>query len=814
MIRNLLVKSAYLLIIFTGMSFLSPVHAQDSNPGRRIVIEGKEYFIHVVEQGQGFYTIARQYNVSQQEIVDANPRIGDGLKSGQVIRIPVIKGRNTSRNEIEKSGDYILHTVEKGQTAWYISRKYDVSLEDIYDHNPGTKQQLIVGSIIKVPVTKSESPEIETDNGTFRSHKVQPGDSLYSLSRRFNVTVDDIVDNNPALKTGVLTVGSIIRIPVSKEKMAQAMASDSSQPSSIQGEQYIYHEIEAGQTLYSISRQYQVDVKEVQNVNPDIDPNELPQGYMLRIPRSKKKENVNQQKADKTDLFDIHRVRRKETLFSISRRYNVDMETIRKVNPDVDFSNLRRGSELKIPNDQWFVQQYPGRSTQGDKEEPSEIRDSRRISTHEMSDSLCINYEGIGHNRPMKVALMLPFALNETEEANIIQKVENGDTIKTVRSDRIIARQSTVFTEFYEGVLLALDDLKKQNVHVDLSVYDISPDSEALEQVLKINPELKDMDMIIGPARSNDLSVVSDFAVKNQIKVIYPLSNVNPELADNPYIFQINTPDTLVFDRMTNEIVNQAEGYNLLSIIPAGEDEYAAMFFEELRKKVFFNQFALNKDINYREYRISGKEDQTNLEALLDPLKKNIVVVPTNEEVTISKIVPTLAGISKKRKINISLFGMTEWLRAQSIEPEDMFTLNAQLFTFFAFDYESSETERFIEKYRRWYHTEPHAVSSYFQNSSSSSGYSRYGAWGYDVAYYFMLSMKQRGANFEYCPEPLDLHPVQFNFSFKRVSNWGGFYNQGLFLLKFGPGYEVKRVPVISLNPMVPVHQDNSSDIF
>jgi ABC-type branched-subunit amino acid transport system substrate-binding protein len=402
--------------------------------------------------------------------------------------------------------------------------------------------------------------------------------------------------------------------------------------------------------------------------------------------------------------------------------------------------------------------------------------------------------------RPVKVALLLPFDLDATQQANIIEKIQNGDTIKTVRQNRIIARRSMVFEEFYEGVLMALDRLKEDGVNVEFKVYDIASGSKSIESFLRANEAtLSEVDLIIGPARSENLKSISDFTLKHKIKLVYPLSNVNPELSRNPYLYQVNTPDTLVFDKMATEIVRQSENYNLLAVLPEEDDPYASRFMQSLRQKVFYNEFALNKKLNYVEYQISGKSDQTNLEALLDPSRKNIVVVPTNSEATISKIVPTLAGISEKNRIPIQLIGMTEWLRAQSINSEDMFQLNAQIFTFFAFDYERNFTRQFIEKYHEWFHTEPHAVSSYFQNPSTSTGYSRYGAWGFDVTYYFVSSLAQKGLHFEYCPDPVDVDLVQFNFSFKRVSNWGGFYNDGLFLLKFLPNYKVKRVPLLSI---------------
>jgi len=812
MIKNFS-KPALAFLLTVGVFFFSVffVHAQEESTRKRIIIDGEEFFLHVVQVGEGFYSIARQYNVSQQEILDANPQLEGGLLKGQILRIPVIEGRNANSKEVESSGNFTLHTVEKGQTVWFISRKYDVDIEDIYKHNPGSRQKLTVGSIIKVPVSGEQEKTQQFDDDNFKLYEIKAGDTLYSLSRRVGTSVNDILQLNPGLRSGVLVVGSVIRIPSGQEPGERKDLATKDEPGYIEGERYNYHEIKPGQTLYSISRLYQVEVDELRRVNPDINPDDLKPGYMLRIPRSVENRYAEQQEVKDRDMFETHKVRRRETLFSISRRYDVDMEIIRKVNAGVNFSNLRRGTELKIPTDQWFVLNYPGTPEEGRETAESGI-DSVKYSGLVPSDSLCINKNNVGSVlRPVRVALLLPFDLDATEKANIVEKVQNGDTIKTVRQNPVLARRSVVFVEFYEGALLALDKLKQENVNVELSVFDIASENLSVKDFLDANErELSKVDMIIGPARSENLKPVSDFALNHQIKLVYPLSNVNPELERNPWLFQINTPDTLVFDKMAAEIVRQSENYNLLAILPEEEDEYASRFIEQLRKKVFFNEFALNKNINYLEYRIVGNEDQTNLEALLDPLKRNYVVVPTNQEATISKIVPTLAGIAETHGVPIHLFGMTEWLRAQSIEPEDMFRLNASIFTFFAFDYDNNQTKRFIEKYRDWYYTEPHAVSPYFQNSSSSPGYSRYGAWGYDVTYYFISALARRGLHFEYCPDPINIQPVQFNFSFKRISNWGGFYNEGIFLLKFLQGYKVKRVPLLTFPSVLPVTAEES----
>ncbi|MCA1745377.1 MAG: hypothetical protein LC643_06710, partial [Bacteroidales bacterium] len=105
-------------------------------------------------------------------------------------------------------------------------------------------------------------------------------------------------------------------------------------------------------------------------------------------------------------------------------------------------------------------------------------------------------------------------------------------------------------------------------------------------------------------------------------------------------------------------------------------------------------------------------------------------------------------------------------------------------------------TNSFIQKYRRWFNTEPHAISPYFQNSDASSTYSRYGIWGYDVAHYFLSAIVEYGENFDLCLDAFNHQQVQFNFNFERVSNWGGFYNSGLFMFRFRPDLRMERMRV------------------
>ncbi len=115
------------------------------------------------------------------------------------------------------------------------------------------------------------------------------------------------------------------------------------------------------------------------------------------------------------------------------------------------------------------------------------------------------------------------------------------------------------------------------------------------------------------------------------------------------------------------------------------------------------------------------------------------------------------------------------------------------IITKYCLDYNQNQVNDFTAKYRKYFDTEPFAVSPYFVHSGLKSNYSRYGIWGFDVLYFFLKARVNYGPNFEVCIDDFNKEMIQFNFDFKRIGNWGGFYNNGLFVIQFNPDFVIKR---------------------
>ncbi len=780
-------RSSFILIIFLVINLFCGTNIKSQTNdvvADKVIISGKTYYLHVVQKGEGFYGIAKKYGVSQKEIHEANPDAIFGLKPGDVLYIPVIEGRNSNVSEVEASGEFIYHTIQKGQTLFYLSQKYNITVEEIKRNNPGSDKELLIGTIFKIPVLK----ESDKQENNFVYHTVQAKETLYGISKRYNTSVKSIIENNPALKNGILPVGSKLRIEKSIEPAKIAVKDKQEQ--AIEDEQYLYHRIISGETVYSLSKKYDLPQEELERHNPDLNPSELPLGFMVRIPKDQiNSSSKNKKDSEKAD-FIVHVMKRKETVYSIAKKYGVTVQQIQDANPTKILSNVKKGTKIKVPTLEYLA-------LKKDQERLNELnkidKDKKRyFDTIQVN---CDEYDYYLYNDMIKVAVLLPFDVEATRKVNIIKKIEGEEEIEVDREGPVVSSRSRVFAEFYEGVLMAVDSLKKQGANITLFTYDTAPDTNKVIQILN-RPELKTVDFIIGPAYGSNLKLVSDFSVKNSIKMIYPLSSVNPELNHNPYSFQVNPPDSMLFQNYSDYIGGLQNERNRVLVLKSAEPLHQEeQLVNEIKNKIFLKNLSLGIVPDFKEISFSAKDVQ-GIKALLSEDKENIVVIPSPEEADVSKIITTLHGVVESSDIKIRLIGFGSWLRYQTINPEAIHDLNTQILTSYALDHSDPSVKNFAYKYRQWFKCEPYAVGPYFIRSNKNANYSRYGIWGFDVAYYFFRAYMKYGSDFEYCIDQFQDQQVQFNFNFKRSSNWGGFYNQGLNILGFTPSLDVYRTPL------------------
>ena len=181
---------------------------------------------------------------------------------------------------------FYIHTVAEGNTIYSICKAYGVSEEQLYKANPDLQGTNIkIGQTLQIPVLNEFSAD-----GKHIIYTVKPGDTLYSLCRKYGISEVDFYTINPYIKQGsALKVGQEIMFPYNLiDTKIQETDKDKDTVN------FIYHLIEKGETIYGISRIYNITKEELINLNPEIDNNRLLVGNVLKIPKKNEQTNKNE----------------------------------------------------------------------------------------------------------------------------------------------------------------------------------------------------------------------------------------------------------------------------------------------------------------------------------------------------------------------------------------------------------------------------------------------------------------------------------------------------------------------------------------
>ena len=207
---------------------------------------------YVVRRGDSLYEIANRFGVSVEALKNANGISGNLITIGQVLTIP------SSTDKIP--GDYVVYTVKRGDTLWNIANEYNVSVNDIVDYNNLGTTLLQVGQQLLIPTGGIDMPTENDETGI--TYVVRSGDSLWSIAKRYDVSVDELKSAN-GLTSNLLTIGQELIIPKTSE--------------------YKTYIVKSGDSLWKIARDNNVNVNDLIGLN-NLNSTVLQIGQQLLIP--------------------------------------------------------------------------------------------------------------------------------------------------------------------------------------------------------------------------------------------------------------------------------------------------------------------------------------------------------------------------------------------------------------------------------------------------------------------------------------------------------------------------------------------------
>lgn len=597
---------------------------------------------------------------------------------------------------------------------------------------------LTVIMVVSGCATAQNYPKRSVDGKEYYVYFVEPGNTVYAVSRMFSVEPEVVLKANPGAADG-LQVGQEILIPVARIDKRQARRSNLS----LSG-QYILHEVGKKETMFSISRQYGVDLATLMELNP-VQAERLHTGDTLRIPatRSTSVEETLLQPAE-NDSFMVHQVQKGETVYSLSKQYGIPQDSLSRANAGFP-EGLQTGRYIVIPK---YKESYLAAVE-------ADIR--RKVdSTLKLPTETPETYN---------MAMMLPFELEYNDSLD--RSLASGNQLYIL---------TEVALEYYRGSMLALDSLKKMGLNANVYVYDVGDDLVKARDVTR-RPEMSDMHLVFGPMHKSSLGVVSEVSRDRQMYLVSPNSFSSKVFEDNPYLLRAQASDQTLMRYLANYVAIQHGDDNVWMVNSTLAEDWP----ERRDFKKYYNEAVGNYPNAFSDSLRSFTKDALTDGSIAERLKKdvpNILVVPSDDLAFVSSFLTQLSRLSET-EYDIRVYGMENWLEYDNIEAayKNRFHLRLAVPSFV--DYEDEQVNAFLRAYRERYNTDP----SYFD----------YGFMGYDLMMFFGQALLKGGLRFPAYFDQLETDGVMGHYRFGKSMSGQEYENKAVYIIEYDD-YELRRV--------------------
>jgi LysM repeat protein len=635
-------------------------------------------------------------------------------------------------------------------------------------------------------------------------HQVKKGETAYSISKAYGISVEELTKENPPAVYG-LNTGQILRIPAKSVTESIGTQPDAAKNRK-DDSKFIYHTLKPGETVYFLSKTYDVSENDIIGSNPGIDITKLSVGMEIAIPRKdfmssrekfdeparqqgmvQEKEKIPGTAASAVQAqtpeptqdkgYILHKVESGESLSSIARRYGLSVREMRRANRDLRFPQV--GDYVKVPG-----VKEPEKPANVPQETDTLIKVTEAPAIKAERPSGFTPVKDLGGS--LNVAVLLPFYLGENAVRTEIDSTRGGRGKKTNkatrRDDDWIFPRSLDFIEMYEGVLLAADTLRSLGMNINLHTFDIKSDTIELTKIIRAG-KLDGMDLIIGPVYSHNLSIVASYAKNFGIPVVSPVPLFdNSVLTGNPELFLASSSLEVAQQKLAEKF-REYPDHNFIFVhadtlgIDEDVQRFRKLILSELSTRIPY------EEIKFREFPFYSKSmfdnDSINrLSHALSDRSKNIIVIASEEAPVISETMIDVHSLSKK--FDIKVFGYPVMRDLDNLDPKYFFDLGLMIYSPSWIDYSKSDVKKFNSAFRRKFLTEPTGKSYAWQ--------------GYDITYYFISGLAIHGKEFIHHPEMHHPALLQTDYDFERKAEGNGFENRNLFLIRYTQDYDVKLV--------------------
>lgn len=512
----------------------------------------------------------------------------------------------------------------------------------------------------------------------------------------------------------------------------------SSEIKTIGGKKYYIHKVEKGQSLYAISKIYNVDINVILAENDEaIDG--LRNGQELKIPVSGAATTIQPIYGSPIDTirYAYHKVRKKETVYAICKQYNITEAQLNQWNPSVPSVGIKADQMLII----------------GDKKKnltstPVVLADTIKVKT--------VKSKKTKYN----IGLLLPFRIAESENLDVNNLVLSKSNFPQVQSLAI---------DFLLGFNRAVDSLKANDFAIQTFLYDIDDKDSNKVTALCKSEEFRNLDLIIGPAYPSGFKDVSTYAKNYNIPVISPFTQQSKILFKNNIASKVNPSQFTMIEALADYCVDSLKGTASVFVVNNGN----------IKDQQYVKAFKQSYNERLKELNLPVKDSAIEVRGLSGSKaahvagRKNVYILLSNNQVYLADYVTQLAVFADKKDITLA-----GWQNVTTTENVDQEYLNRLSYTF--------PSQNNLINVRAY----SNLIKNYQTDMSSDP--SDYFFLGFDLAQYYLQNLKTIGPDFVNQLDKLQSDGNFIRFKFYRPDENTGFENKGVYIFKYN-NYQLYR---------------------
>jgi len=465
-------------------------------------------------------------------------------------------------------------------------------------------------ALVTIMVVAQENyPVVERNGRKYYEYRIQRGDGLYAIGKKFGVTQAALFEANPGL-TENIREGDPLYIPIknTREKRKDAQT---------------VHVVESGETPYVIAKRYNMPLDTLLRYNTQIRNGLIHVGDTLIISYEKAltATPVEVKHVEETSAGpDYITVKPRETLYSISKEYNIAIHDILDLNPGLENTGLKAGMQL------WLRKQAPAAAPAAAPEVKQE--EAKPETKQQPKDTVAPAPVAVKKASPnsFKIAYILPLTNSKG-------------------ADR-------TFIEFYRGSLVALERLKSEgriSNDVEVWCWDTRSERSVLDSILRLD-ELKQVKVVIGPGLSSELGPVLTWCKANNKKVIVPFSSKIERSQHFANLYQFNPAQEWWWDRSFRfELESQKERIHYI-IGRCGTDSRGNSYANTIEK------IMREKNITFTDVNVNA----ANIDSILKAeARSTTVLLLANSNGT--EVRPIIDKVAEAHLWNVTIWGFSKW---------------------------------------------------------------------------------------------------------------------------------------------------------